>query len=135
MTHPDGLPDDAPDHARRVLDDKKAHATLMRAPRRKPSNWWAFEREPWKRVNAEIVAAEKASADRERADRALRTAFAFAGAALALANAPCWAAGNEGAASMTQSADSSMKKPGFGREASNSAHRLTLVPSGSDSAP
>jgi hypothetical protein len=32
----------------------------------KPSNWWAFEREPWKRVNAEIAAAEKAAADRER---------------------------------------------------------------------
>ena len=104
-------------------------------PPRKPSNWWAFEREPWKRVNAEIVAAEKASADRERADRALRTAFAFAGAALALANAPCSAAGNKGAASMTQSADSSMKKSGFGRETSNRPHRLTLVPSGSESAP
>jgi hypothetical protein len=104
-------------------------------PPRKPSNWWAFEREPWKRVNAEIVAAEKASADRERADRALRTAFAFAGAALALANAPCPTAGNEGAASMTQSADLSMKKSGFGREASNNLHPLTLVPSGSDSAP
>ena len=104
-------------------------------PPRKPSNWWAFEREPWKRVNAEIVAAEKASAERERADRALRTAFAFAGAALALANAPCPTAGNEGAASMTQSADLSMKKSGFGREASNSAHRLTLVPSGSERAP
>ena len=57
-------------------------------PPRKPSNWWAFEREPWKRVNAEIQAAEKAGADRERADRALRCAFAFAGAALAMANAP-----------------------------------------------
>lgn len=57
-------------------------------PPRKPSNWWAFEREPWKRVNAEIQAAEKAGADKERADRALRSAFAFAGAALAMANAP-----------------------------------------------
>jgi hypothetical protein len=35
---------------------------------------------------------------------------------------------------MTQSTDSRMK-PGFGREASNSPHRLTLVPSGSESAP
>lgn len=132
MTHPDGLPDDAPDHARRGLDSKKAHATLMRAPPRKPSNWWAFEREPWKRVNAEIAAAEKASADRERADRALRTAFAFAGAALALVNAPCRAAGNDGPASMTRSV---WRKSRFGREASNRPHRLTLVPSGSDSAP
>jgi hypothetical protein len=106
MTHPDGLPDDAPDHACRILHDKTAHASaLMREPSRKPSNWWAFEREPWKRVNAEIVAAEKASADRERADRALRSAFAFAGAALALVNAPRGAAGNDGPASMTGSAD------------------------------
>ena len=57
-------------------------------PPRKPSNWWAFEREPWKRVNAEIQAGENADADRERAERALRSAFAFASAALALANAP-----------------------------------------------
>jgi hypothetical protein len=89
MTHPNGLPDDAPDHARRILGDKKTHASaLMREPPRKPSNWWAFDREPWKRVNAEIVAAEKAAADRERADRALRSAFAFAGAALGIAMAP-----------------------------------------------
>jgi hypothetical protein len=53
----------------------------------KPSNWWAFEREPWKRVNAEIVAVEMAAADRERADGALRSAFAFAGAALGMAKA------------------------------------------------
>jgi hypothetical protein len=59
-----------------------------RCSQHKPSNWWAFEREPWKRVNAESQAAEKAGADRERADRALRSAFAFAGAALALVNAP-----------------------------------------------
>jgi hypothetical protein len=38
-----------------------------------------------KRLNAEIMAKEKADTDRERADRALRSAFAFAGAALALA--------------------------------------------------
>jgi hypothetical protein len=64
----------------------------MREPPRKPSNWWAFEREPWKRINAEIMAKEKAAAaDRERADRALRSAFAFAGAALALAHAPLFA--------------------------------------------
>jgi hypothetical protein len=66
--------------------------TRRRAHRRRcahpPSNWWAFEREPWKRVGAEIRAAEQAAADRERADRALRSAFAFAVAALALANAP-----------------------------------------------
>lgn len=49
-------------------------------PPRKPSNWWALEREPWKRIGAEIAAREKAEADRERADRALRSAFAFAGA-------------------------------------------------------
>jgi hypothetical protein len=55
-------------------------------PPRKPSNWWAFEREPWKRVNAEIMAGEKAAADKERAARALRSAFA--GAALALAKTP-----------------------------------------------
>jgi hypothetical protein len=85
MAHPDGLPD-APDHARRILHDKKTHACgLTRGPPRKPSNWWAFEREPWKRINAEIMAKEKAAADRERADRALRSAFAFAGVALALA--------------------------------------------------
>jgi hypothetical protein len=59
----------------------------MRAPR-KPSNWWAFEREPWTRVGSEIRAAETASADRERAHRALRNAFAFAVAALAMVHAP-----------------------------------------------
>jgi hypothetical protein len=64
------------------------HADSQDQPPGKPSNWWAFEREPWKRVNAEILAREKAGADRERADRALRSAFAFAGAALAMANAP-----------------------------------------------
>jgi hypothetical protein len=94
MAHPDGLPD-APDHVRRILHDKKTHASaLMREPPRKPSNWWAFEREPWKRVNAEIMAKEKAGADRERADRALRSAFAFAGAALAMAHAPSLAPGD-----------------------------------------
>jgi hypothetical protein len=85
MAHRDGLPD-ARDHARRILHDKKTLASApMREPSRKPSNWWAFEREPWKRINAEIIAKEKAAADRERTDRALRSAFAFAGAALALA--------------------------------------------------
>jgi hypothetical protein len=64
------------------------HEDSQDQPPRKPSNWWAFEREPWKRVNAEILAREKAGVDRERADRALRNAFAFAGAALAMANAP-----------------------------------------------
>jgi len=64
------------------------HEDSQDRPLRKPSNWWAFEREPWKRVNAEILAREKADADRERADRALRSAFAFAGVALAMANAP-----------------------------------------------
>jgi hypothetical protein len=54
---------------------------------RKPSNWWAFEREPWKRIRAEIAAREKAAADRDRADHALRSAFAFAGAALGIAMA------------------------------------------------
>jgi len=34
-------------------------------PPRKPSNWWAFEREAWKRVNAEIEAREKGCADRK----------------------------------------------------------------------
>jgi hypothetical protein len=97
MPHVDGLPDDdgaGPDHAGRILHDKKARASaLMRAPR-KPSNWWAFDREPWKRVGADIRAAEKAGADRERADRALRSAFAFAAVALALANAPALAPGD-----------------------------------------
>jgi hypothetical protein len=61
---------------------------LHHQPPRKPSNWWAFEREPWKRINAEILASEKVNAEKERADRALRTALAFATAALAMANAP-----------------------------------------------
>jgi hypothetical protein len=89
MTHVDGLPNDddaSPDHAGRILHDKEAHAAARMREPHKPSNWWAFEREPWKRVNAEIMAREKADADRERAERALRSAFAFAGAALALAN-------------------------------------------------
>ena len=64
------------------------HEESQDQPPRKASNWWAFEREPWKRVNAEILTREKAAADRERADRALRSAFAFAAAALAMANAP-----------------------------------------------
>jgi hypothetical protein len=63
------------------------HEQSQDQPPRKPSNWWAFEREPWKRVNAEILAREKAGAEKERVDRALRSAFAFAGAALAMANA------------------------------------------------
>jgi hypothetical protein len=63
-------------------------------PPRKPSNWWAFEREPWKRVNAEIVAGERAAADRERTDRALRSAFAFAGAALGMARVPSFVPGD-----------------------------------------
>jgi hypothetical protein len=41
------------------------HEDSQDQPPRKPSNWWAFEREPWKRVNAEILAREKAGADRE----------------------------------------------------------------------
>jgi hypothetical protein len=97
---PDGLPDDAaagPDHAGRILRDKEAHTSApMRAPG-KPSNWWALEREPWKRVGAEVRAAEKATADRERADRAMRSAFAFAGVALGMAMAKRRAA-NEGGA-------------------------------------
>jgi hypothetical protein len=73
--------------------DCRPLASWCRAPPvrnepRKPSNWWAFEREPWKRISAEITAEEKAAADRARADRALRSAFAFAVAALALAHAP-----------------------------------------------
>jgi hypothetical protein len=64
------------------------HEDLPDQPPRKPSNWWAFEREPWKRVNAEIMAREKADADRDRVDRALRCAFAFAAAALAMAKVP-----------------------------------------------
>ena len=95
MTHTDvdGLPDDtpvqhpaSPDHPGRILHNRTARAAALAS--RKPSNWWAFECEPWKRINAEIMAKEKADADRERADRALRSAFAFAGAALALAHAP-----------------------------------------------
>jgi hypothetical protein len=70
------------------------HEDSQDQPPRKPSNWWAFEREPWKRVNAEIRAVEKAGADRERPERALRSAFAFAGAALALAKAPACAQGD-----------------------------------------
>jgi hypothetical protein len=91
MPHPDGLPDDdgaGPDHAGRILRDREAHASALMRAARKPSNWWAFEREPWTRVGAAIRAAEKAGADRERADRALRSAFAFAVAALAMAHAP-----------------------------------------------
>jgi hypothetical protein len=95
MTHPDGLPDDAPEHARRMSHGVEDYTpALMREPRGKPSNWWAFEREPWKRINAEIVAKEKAGADGERADRALRNAFAFAGAALAMAHAPALVPGD-----------------------------------------
>jgi hypothetical protein len=73
-----------------VPTERRPLASWCRAARpiydqpHKPSNWWAFEREPWKRVNAEIAAEEKTAADRERADRALRSAFAFAGAALGM---------------------------------------------------
>jgi hypothetical protein len=83
MPHPDGLPDDdsaGTDHAARILRDKQAHASALMRRAGKPSNWWAFEREPWMRVGAEVRAAETAGADRERAERALRSAFAFAGA-------------------------------------------------------
>jgi hypothetical protein len=97
MTHRDGLPDDASDHARRILRDKKVRASaLTRKPPHKPSNWWVFEREPWKRINAEIMTRERADADSERADRALRSAFAFAGAALAMAHAPLPMRGDQG---------------------------------------
>jgi hypothetical protein len=30
----------------------------MKTPAGKPSNWWAREREPWRRVSAEIAALE-----------------------------------------------------------------------------
>jgi hypothetical protein len=94
MTHTDvdGLPEDTnvrrpagPDHPGRILHDMTARAAALAF--RKPSNWWVFEREPWKRINAEIVATEKAAAERARADRAVKSAFAFAAAALALAHA------------------------------------------------
>jgi hypothetical protein len=78
----------------RALASWCGKARPIRYEPRKPSNWWAYEREPWKRVNAEIAAKEKAAADRERADRALRSAFAFACAALALAHAPSLAPGD-----------------------------------------
>jgi hypothetical protein len=97
MPHVDGLPDDddaGPAMAGRILQDKEAHASALMRESRKPSNWWAFEREPWKRVNAEIMAREKAAADRERADRAPKCAFAFAGAALAMVRAPAFAPGS-----------------------------------------
>jgi hypothetical protein len=68
-------------------EDSRDHPLRNESPH-KPSNWWAFEREPWKRVNAEIMAREKADADRARADRALRCAFAFAGAALSMVKVP-----------------------------------------------
>jgi hypothetical protein len=45
---------------------------IRRITLRKPSDWWAFEREPWKRIGAEIRAAEKAAADREKAERAIK---------------------------------------------------------------
>jgi hypothetical protein len=64
------------------------HEESQNQPPHKPSNWWAFEREPWKRVSAESLAREKAGAEKERAERALRNAFAFAAAALAMANVP-----------------------------------------------
>jgi hypothetical protein len=73
-----------------VPTERRPLASWCRATRpihdqpHKPSNWWAFEREPWKRVNAEIAAEEKTAADRERVDCALRSAFAFAGAALGM---------------------------------------------------
>jgi hypothetical protein len=60
-------------------------ARPLRDESHKLSNWWALEREPWKRVRAEIAATEKADAERDRADRALRSAFVFAGAALGIA--------------------------------------------------
>jgi hypothetical protein len=72
----------------RPLASWRRAARPMHDQPHKPSNWWTFEREPWKRVNAEIVAREKAASDRKRADRALRNAFAFAGAALGVAKAP-----------------------------------------------
>jgi hypothetical protein len=91
------LPDDTPvqhpagpDHPGCILHDMTARAAALAS--RKPSNWWAFEREPWKRINAEIMATEKAAADRARADRALSSAFAFSGAALA--HAPLLAPGD-----------------------------------------
>jgi hypothetical protein len=101
MTHTDvdGLPDDtpaqrpaSPDHPGRLLHDRTAHAAALAL--RKSPNWWAFERKPWTRISAGIMAKEKAGADRERADRALRSAFAFACAALALAHAPSLAPGD-----------------------------------------
>jgi len=85
MPHIDGLPDDdgaGPDQAGRILHYKKARASAQMRDLRKPSNWWAIECEPWKRVGAELRAAEKAGTDRDRADRALRSAFAFAVTAL-----------------------------------------------------
>jgi hypothetical protein len=67
-------------------------ARPVRDEPRKPSNWWALEREPWKRVGAEIAAREKADADRDRADRAARSAFAGAALGIAMAKVPLPAA-------------------------------------------
>jgi hypothetical protein len=85
MPHIDGLPDNdgaGPDQAGWILHYKKTPASALMRDLRKPSNWWAIECEPWKRVGTEIRAAEKAGTDRDRADRALRSAFAFAVTAL-----------------------------------------------------
>jgi hypothetical protein len=97
MPHVDGLLNDddaSPDQAGRILRDKEAHPSVLMRDIGKPSNWWAFEREPWKRVGAEIRAAEQASANKERADRALRSAFAFAGLGLGLARVPSFVPGD-----------------------------------------
>jgi hypothetical protein len=49
MPHVHGLPNDddaSPDQAGRILRDEEAHPSTLMRDIGKPSNWWAFEREP-----------------------------------------------------------------------------------------
>jgi hypothetical protein len=45
-------------------------------PEGKPSNWWAYDREPWRRVSAEIRADDERRAARFRAHAAALSASA-----------------------------------------------------------
>jgi hypothetical protein len=71
----------------RVMVSHTKERDMEREPR-KPSNWWALEREPWKRIAADIKAKEAAAAAAAEHDRALGIAFACVGASLRSFGAP-----------------------------------------------
>ena len=53
-------------------------------PEGKPSNWWAKEKEPWKRVSAGVGADQERRQAREKIDATVLSAPVFTEAAMGL---------------------------------------------------